>query len=60
MSTYRAFLNSKSVEIEATSLYAAKLKAIEVLKPRKAQMGLLAVVLVERTDGTSVSVPTDF
>jgi len=58
MNTYRAFLNGQTIDVQATSLYAAKLQAIDVLKPRKSQLGLLAVVLIARADGTPVLVPT--
>jgi hypothetical protein len=47
MRTYQAFFNGRSEEIQADSLYAAKCKALEVFKPRKKDVGLVAVVLAD-------------
>ena len=46
---YEAGLNGKRVEIEANDLWSAKQKAIEVLKPKKKDMGLLWVVPAEKS-----------
>jgi hypothetical protein len=45
----------RTIEIQAASLWAAKEKAKEILRPRKSQEGLLAVVLVA-LDGKSVEI----
>lgn len=50
---YIAFFNNKRIELQAPSLYAAKLKAIDQLKVPKSKQGLLAVVLAEK-DGKPV------
>lgn len=47
MRKYLAFYNSTSIEIEADSLYAAKLQAIKMLNLPKSKQGLLAVVLAD-------------
>ncbi len=51
---YIAFYGGKRVEIQADSLYGAKLKAIEMLKVPKSKQGLLAVELAEK-DGEQVT-----
>jgi len=45
---YVAGLKGARIEIYAESLYAAKVKAIEELKPKKKDMGLLWVMLAEK------------
>jgi len=47
MRTYQAFYNGKTVELQAESLYAAKLAAIRALNVPKSKQGLLAVVLAD-------------
>ena len=47
MRTYIAFYNGQKVQIEADSLYAARLKAEAALKVPKSKRGLLAVVLAD-------------
>ena len=47
MRTYQAFFQGKKIEFQADGLYAAKLKAIELLKVPKSKQGLLAVVLAD-------------
>src|SRR5271157_470145 len=51
---YIAFYGGKRIEIQADSLYGAKLKAIEMLKVPKSKQGLLAVELAEK-DGEQVT-----
>ena len=45
---YIAILKGQRIEIRAESLWAAKQQAIAQLKPRKKDMGLLAVALAEK------------
>lgn len=45
MNSYTAGLHGKKIEIEAETLYEAKLRAIDILKPKKKDMGLLWVIL---------------
>lgn len=45
MNSYTAILNDKRIEIEAKDLYSAKMKAIEILKPKKKYLGYLVVLL---------------
>lgn len=52
---YIAFYGGKRIEIHADSLYAAKLKAIEMLKVPKSKQGLLAVELAETDEGGQVT-----
>ena len=47
MNKYLAFYNGNKVEIEANSLYEAKLTAIDKLKPKRKQEHMITVVLVE-------------
>lgn len=49
---YVVFYNDKRLELYATSLFDAKLKAIEQLKVPKSKQGLLAVMLAEKNDET--------
>lgn len=42
---YVAFLKGQRIELYAPSLYAAKQKAVEHFRPKKKDMGLLAVEL---------------
>lgn len=48
MHGYKAFYNSKTVDVYADSLYGAKLKAIEHFKPRKSQAHMVSVMLCEK------------
>ena len=48
MHGYKAFFNSKTADVYADSLYAAKLKAIELFKPRKSQAHMVSVMLCEK------------
>lgn len=48
MNGYIFFYNGKSIEINADSLYAAKIKAIAVFKPRKSQEHMVHGQLAER------------
>lgn len=59
-STYQAFFNGKTVELTASSLYAAKLKAVAHFKPRKSQEHMVTVILTQRADGTAVQHVPDF
>jgi hypothetical protein len=54
MNKYQAGLNGRTIELEAASLWAAKQAAIEALKPRKKDAGLLWVILCEK-DGEAVT-----
>ena len=40
-----AFLNGQRIELYAQTLYAAKQKAIEHFRPKKRELGLIAVEL---------------
>lgn len=48
MHGFKAFYNSKTVDVYAESLYAAKLKAIAHFKPRKSQEHMISVMLCEK------------
>lgn len=50
---YKAFLHGKELDIKATSLYQAKQKAIELFKPKKKDISLIAVVLADKPIDTS-------
>ena len=52
---YIAFYEGKQVEVRAKSLYAAKLKALELFKPTKRKAHMLSVVLAEK-DGEAVGI----
>lgn len=54
---YKAFYGNKTADIYADSLYAAKRKAIEALKPPKSQQHMVSVVLAEK-DGVAVPINT--
>lgn len=54
MNGYKAFLNGRVVDVYADSAYAAKLKAIVLLKARRFQEHLVSVVLCEK-DGQTVT-----
>lgn len=56
---YIAFFGSKRAEIYASSLYAAKQKAIKELKVPKSKQGLLSVTLAEKGGKQVVHVPLD-
>jgi hypothetical protein len=49
--TYEAFFNSARKTITADSLWQAQQKAVEAFKPRKSQLGLVSVVLVDNGKG---------
>lgn len=51
---YVAFYNGKRTEVHAESLYAAKLKAIEIFKPAKSKQHMVSVTLAE-LDGLPVT-----
>ena len=53
MNGYIAFYNSKRIEVYAESLYAAKLEAVRIFKPRKSQEHMVSVTLAE-IDGEQV------
>lgn len=48
MNGYLAFYNGSTKEVYASSLYAAKVKAVELFKPKKSQAHMVTVVLVEK------------
>jgi hypothetical protein len=54
MNTYLFFFNDKRVEIEAVSLYAAKLSAIAHFKPAKSKQHMVHGAVVE-TNGLKVT-----
>lgn len=54
MNGYIAFFNGQRAELRAESLYAAKLAAIALFKPRKSQAHMVHVELAERADGSPV------
>jgi hypothetical protein len=51
---YIIFYNSTRVEVHAESLYAAKLKGLELLRVPKSKHGLVAVMLAEDFNGKQV------
>lgn len=57
---YISFYKGGRKELHATSLFAAKEKAIELFKPPKSQRHMVSVVLAERPDGSSVTHVPDF
>jgi len=54
MNTYKAFYEGREAEVKAESLYAAKLEAIALFKPKKNKSHMVSVLLVEK-DGEPVS-----
>lgn len=54
MNGYVCFYGGKRIELRADSLYAAKLKALEVFKPSKSKAHMVSVVLAEKGDETVV------
>jgi len=56
---YKAFLNNKELDIYAKDLYSAKLKAIEIFKPKKKDVHMVHVHLCE-LNGESVIHNADF
>ena len=48
MNGYIAILHGKRVEIYAESLYAARVQAEKILKPRKCDKGYLVVMFAEK------------
>ena len=57
MNGYIAFYNGKQKEIMASSLYGAKLAAIEYFNVSKSKQSLIAVVLAEK-NGEQVTTST--
>lgn len=53
--TYDAGFNNKKTQVQAPSLYAAKLAAIAHFKPAKSKEHMVWVVLVQKADGEAVS-----
>lgn len=53
MNGYVGGLNDQRVEVHADNLWDAKQKVIELVKPRKKDMGLVWVLLAEK-DGEQV------
>jgi hypothetical protein len=51
---YVAFFGNKRIELLADSLYAAKLAAVKILKPRKSQEHMVVVILAETPNGPVV------
>ena len=45
MNGYKAFFNGREADVYADSLYQAKLKALELFKPRKSQAHMVHVHL---------------
>ena len=54
MNGYIAFYAGKQTEVRAASLYAAKLAAVALFKPRRSQEHMVHVHLAERADGSAV------
>ena len=54
MHTYDAYFDGKRDEVKAPTLYAAKLAAIALFKPRKSKEHMVSVVLKALDDGTEV------
>ena len=52
---YMAFLNGKQIEVHAESLWAAKQRAVALLKPKKREQHMVSVVLCEK-DGERVGI----
>lgn len=52
--TYDAYFDNRTQEVEAPSLYAAKLAAIALFKPAKSKSHMVSVVLKRKADGTDV------
>ena len=50
MNGYLAFFNGKQIEVYADSLYRAKLKALEILRPPKSKRHMVTVMLAEKDD----------
>jgi hypothetical protein len=59
MNGYKAFYNRKEIEVYADTLYGAKLKAIQIFKPKKKDEHNIAVVLCEKNGEQVVHVPAD-
>lgn len=51
--TYIAFYNSKQIEIQAGSSYAAQLQAIKLFKPPKSKEHMVHVYLADRHINTT-------
>lgn len=45
MNSYTAGLNGKQIEIQAKDLWSAKQLAVQILKPKKKDIGMVWVVL---------------
>ncbi len=60
MNGYKAFYNSKSIELYAESLFAAKEKAVAVFKPPKSKRHMVSVVLCEKGGEVVVHNPAEF
>ena len=54
MNGYIAFYAGKQTEVRAASLYAAKIAAVALFKPRRSQEHMVHVHLAERADGSTV------
>ena len=52
---YKAFYNGKSETIKADSLYAAKVKAIELFKPAKNKQHMVNVHLMADDDKNAIT-----
>ena len=59
MNLYVCFYNNKTIEVEADTLYDAKLKAITQFKAPKSKQSMISVMLAEK-DGETVSHVPDF
>jgi hypothetical protein len=51
---YDAYFNDRKAEVRAPSLYAAKLAAIALFKPRRSSAHMVSVVLKELADGRTI------
>lgn len=51
---YDAYYNDRKEEVRAPTLYAAKLAAIALFKPRRSNAHMVSVVLKELADGRKI------
>jgi hypothetical protein len=50
MNTYNAYYDKRVIEVQAETLYQAKLKAVEVFKPTRNKHSLVSVLLAAKAD----------
>ena len=59
MNKYIAFFNGEQIEVNADSLYKAKLQAVEIFKPAKSKKHTVHAHLAEK-DGEEIMHTPDF